>query len=238
MVDFDKTELGKTPKGTNLEFDPFQVPPPLKHPNLKELYHNRNEARLDFHPPTDQTQKLYLDATARKAKQQALSKSNKGADDVTYTFQPEITTKSRNLMGKSVDQLSRAQAWNDQKKTKLDETREISKNKAESELKEATKKIVYTNNQNAKSKVREIISAMEQSAVAKKHRVAAKDPNYIAADDIEEDKGKNVDLLRSKNDQKRKVYGFLHSVSVERYPISHVINYDPEFERIKLLKAK
>lgn len=208
-----------------------------KHPNLIELNREQNETRLNFAFPSDQTEKLYLDATTRRAKQQANASMKKGADWEDFSFRPELTAHSRQLMGKSADQLSRSQQWEVNRNAKLAEHREAQKEQQEKEMAAATEKYVWLNKGSNTSKVRQVIEAMDDLANTKKLRVAAKDPNYIAEGQAEAERKKRMDLLRQQNLRKNQVYSLLRSVTPEKVQIPVGRNFDPEHEKPKLYKA-
>jgi hypothetical protein len=209
-----------------------------KHPTMIDICRVQNEARLNFKPPTDQTEKLYLDATARKAKQQTVAKEQRGDKEAVYSFQPELTGRSRQMMAKQTDHISRTQQWHEAANAKKEEARALQKKRDEEKLEVEVTGIPQVNKGNAQSKVRAGIEAMEQSAQGKQQRVAQKDPNYTSEIGGDETKASPKDLRRVHNERKKEVLGFLNNVAPDKFQIPVGKNFDPEFEKNKVIPIK
>lgn len=212
-----------------------------KHPTMIEICRVQNEAKLNFKPPTDQTEKLYLDATARKAKQQTNAKESRGDQETVYSFQPELTDKSKQLMVKANkgDHLSRTAQWQDIANAKKEEQKVLKAQKNEEEHLQATRPVsTGINKVTGQSKVKAGINAMEEKAQAKVARVAQKEPNFTSEMEAEGVNGSPRDLRKNYNDRKKDVLGFLHNISPGKYQIPVGKHYDAEFEKTKVIPVK
>lgn len=219
------------------EFDPDSLASD-KHPTMIEICRSQNEAKLAFKPPTGQTEKLYLDATARKAKQQMTEKESQGDKETDFSFQPELSMKTKQIMANRSDHLSRTAQWHEQANARKEEKKAQLAQKAEEDLLSVTRPIEPVAKVLAVSRVRQAIDAMAQQAQAKVHRVAPKDPNYTT-EVSGDDEGRAVrDLLREENQRKREVLGFLASVSPDVHRIPGGRPFNPDLERAKVTPAR
>lgn len=220
------------------EFDPDSLAAD-KHLTMIEICRLQNEAKLAFKPPSDQTEKLYLDATARKAKQQMTEKVNQGDKEVDHSFHPELSSRTKEIMSNRADHLSRTAQWHEQALARKEEKKIQRAQKEEEDLLTVTRPVEPIAKVAAVSRVRQAIEAMQQAAQAKVHRVAPKDPNFST--EVEgEDLGRTArDLLRAENQRKREVLGFLASVSpdVHRIPGGRPFDADAEKARVTPLRV-
>ena len=118
--------------------------PPM---TLVEIQRQRNARRLGLEKPHAPAEKLHqLSKTRQEARQAQEEQKKKTEEEVLYSFQPEINSRSKKIMANNEESyLDRTYNWNDKREEKRVERVEAKQEEAEKDVKTATAQLSFVN---------------------------------------------------------------------------------------------